>query len=78
MKSVFLLTVGKLKDKNLLELENDYLKRIKKPLLKIIECKAYSEDLDKEANGVLNKIQEISKDSSVDIFLLAEKVIVTV
>lgn len=72
MKEVYLLTVGKLKDKNLLALEEDYLKRIKNPKLKIIECKAYSEDLEKEAAGVLSKINDINKDSSSDIFLLAE------
>ena len=56
-----LITVGKLKDKNLEAIEHDYLKRINQPALKIIEVKASAESKDQEAQNVLKKIDSLSK-----------------
>ncbi len=56
-----LITVGKLKDKNLEAIEFDYLKRINQPSLKIIEVKASAESKDQEALNVLRKIESVSK-----------------
>lgn len=56
MKSSHLIVVGKLKNKNLTALEDDYLKRITNPKLSIHEVKARAEDKDSEAQAVLKKI----------------------
>ncbi len=60
MKSVHLIIVGKLKDKHLEAIENDYLKRIKNPRLEIHEVKAKAENKDLEAQVVLKKIASLS------------------
>ncbi len=58
-----LITVGKLKDKNLEAIENDYLKRIKNPKLNIHEVKAKAENKDLEAQVVLKKIADLAKNN---------------
>lgn len=60
MKSSHLIVVGKLKDKNLEAIEQDYLKRIKNPNLKIHEVKANAEDKEAEAEAVLKKANSLS------------------
>jgi len=70
MKRVHLLTIGKLKDKDLLNFEQQYLKRIKSFKLNITELKALAEDKDKEAELVISKIKNIS--SSAYSILLTE------
>lgn len=45
MSKLNLVVLGKLKDKSLANLEADFLKRIHKPALNIIELKAKSDDL---------------------------------
>ncbi len=71
-KTVHLITVGKLKDKNLEAIENSYLKRIKNPDLQIHEVKAKAENKDQEASVVLKKIKDISKDQTPFIICLSE------
>ncbi len=56
-----LIVVGKLKDKNLEAIENDYLKRIKNPKLIIHEVKAKAENKDLEAEIILKKALSLSK-----------------
>ena len=73
MKDLHLIVVGKLNDKNIAELESDYLKRLTTPKLSIHEVKAHSENLDKEAKEVIQKIEEISKDENPLIILMMEK-----
>lgn len=70
MKSLHLICVGKLKDKSLINIENDYLKRIKNPLLTIHEVKASATDMNTEGRAVLKKIESISSD--VFVILLTE------
>lgn len=70
MKSIHLIVVGKLKDKNIDVLESDYLKRIKNPPLKIHEVKSCEERLEDEALEVIKKIESLG---SGHIVLLAEK-----
>lgn len=60
-----LITVGKLKDKNLETIENDYLKRIAQPKLIIHEVKASAENKDAEALTVVKKIESIHKNAFV-------------
>ncbi len=60
MKSAHLIVVGKLKNKNLTALEDDYLKRITNPKLIIHEVKAKAEDKESEALAVLKKIESLS------------------
>jgi 23S rRNA (pseudouridine1915-N3)-methyltransferase len=60
MKEMILVTVGKLKDPRLESLEKDYLKRLKAPLLKIIEVKASAENPSLEAKEVLQRIHSLS------------------
>jgi len=69
MKDIHLIVVGKLKDKNLEALEEQYLKRIKSPNLHIHEVKSQRENLDLEANEVEKKLNDIGK---VYPILLAE------
>lgn len=73
MKEVHILSVGKLRDKNLLALENEYLKRIK--VFNVIhhELKTHEENLDLESLEVSKKISDIEKTGKAKIFLLAEK-----
>jgi 23S rRNA (pseudouridine1915-N3)-methyltransferase len=58
-KYVHLITVGKLKNKELEKIEMDYLKRINN--LKIHEVKAKAENKDLEGKVVISKIQELCK-----------------
>lgn len=72
MKEIHLIVVGKLADKNIQALEDEYLKRVKSPKLKIHEVKAGSENLDLEGAEVEKKINDISKGSKGHIVLLSE------
>ncbi len=60
MKDIHLIVIGKYKDKNLESLEDQYLKRISGPKLKIHELKSMRENLELEANEVLKKLTELS------------------
>ena len=51
-----LITVGKLKDKNLEAIEHTYLKRLRSPGIEIIELKANAENKDQEAALILKNI----------------------
>ncbi len=61
MKVHHLIVVGKNKDPFFSEKENDYLKQIKDPFLKVHEAKSFQEDLYKEGKEVLLKIEQLSK-----------------
>lgn len=71
-KSVHLIVVGKLKDRNLEQIEQSYHVRIKSPELIIHEVKAKAEDKIAEGQEVLKKIKEISKESSAHVIALCE------
>ena len=73
MKDLHLIVVGKLNDKNISELENDYLKRLTIPKLTIHEVRAHSEDLAREAREVEIKLDELEKSDKIFIVLLTEK-----
>lgn len=73
MKSLHLITVGKLKDKSYLSLESEYLKRLKDIQFNIHEVKSHEENLDREADEVLKKINQIEKSGKAKIILLTEK-----
>jgi 23S rRNA (pseudouridine1915-N3)-methyltransferase len=59
MKEVHLIVIGKYKDKNLESLEDQYLKRITSPKLKIHELKSLRENLELEANEVIKKLNDL-------------------
>lgn len=61
MKDLHLIVIGKLKDKNLLTLENDYLKRLSSPNLHIHECKSHQEDILQEIKELKNKAKQIEE-----------------
>lgn len=67
-----LLVVGKLSSKEIQKLEDDYLKRLKKPGLKIHELKAHAENLAKESTEIINKIKTLFKTGSPHIILMTE------
>lgn len=69
---IHLICVGKTKEKSILQLESDYLKRIKSPILKIYEVKSHSENLNLEAEEVLKKISHIEKNGKAFVNVLAE------
>ena len=60
MKDIHLIVIGKYKDKNLESLEEQYLKRITGPKLKIHELKSMRENLELEANEVLKKLNDLA------------------
>lgn len=72
MKEIHLLSVGKLKDKNLLELEKNYKKRITSFKFFIHELKTHEENLNLEAKEVLKKLTELQAKPENTI-LLEEK-----
>lgn len=73
MKTISLISVGKLKEKAYLQVESDYLKRLSTFKVKIFEEKSYKEDLELEAKGVLKRVQEIRSKGSASLFLFTEK-----
>jgi 23S rRNA (pseudouridine1915-N3)-methyltransferase len=73
MKDLHLIVVGKLAEKNIENLERDYLKRIVAPKFTIHEVKSHSENCALEAKEVLHKINEITKNDKAFIILLMEK-----
>ena len=73
MREIYLITVGKLKDTCFLEKERDYIKRLSFLGLIIKEVKSYKEDKDQEADEVLKKIKEISRDKQPYVILLSER-----
>lgn len=71
MSKVFLISVGKLKKgSEYLSLQETYLKRMKFPLIQLIETKQSGEDFKKESKEVINKINQLS--SRPYIFLTDE------
>lgn len=64
---MYLITVGKLKDKNLEAIEEQYLCRINSPKLNIIEVKAKAEKKELEGSEVLKKISSLSKNPVITI-----------
>ena len=73
MKDLHLITVGKLSDRSIESLENEYTKRLISPKLHIHEVKAHAENLTQEAKEVLAKIDDIARTENPFIVLLAEK-----
>jgi len=73
MKEFIIISVGKLKEKNILELERDYLLRIQNPTLKIVEVKSHAEDLLAEGKEVMKTLALLGKEGAVQPILLAEK-----
>ena len=71
MGQLYLICVGKLKNKNYREIESDFTKRMN-PSLQVIEVKSCAENPDKESEVVLKKISDLSKKSKAKIILLTE------
>jgi len=71
-KTVHLIVVGKLKDRELETIENSYLKRINNPLLKIHEVRARAENKNLEGQEVLKKVKDIAKDQAAYLIALCE------
>lgn len=72
MKKLHLIVVGKLKDKHIEKLEQDFAQRINSLELNIHELKASAEDKKSEGKLILKKIQDISKSGSPRIVALTE------
>lgn len=56
---ITILTVGKLRSKELLSIFQDFQKRIKKFSLKLIESKAFGDDIEKEQQEIQAKLKEL-------------------
>lgn len=67
-----LFVVGKLNNKEIEKLENDYLKRLQNPTLKIHELKSHSENLKKEASEIQAKLGSLYKNAKPYIILMTE------
>lgn len=72
MRDLHLITVGKLSDRNIEELEREYIKRFSSPRLYTHEVKSHAENLALEAKEVLAKIDDISKNENPYIVLMTE------
>ena len=73
MTDFHLICVGKVKDKNLTAIEEDYLKRLNLFKLKIHEVKSHDDNKKLEGDLVLKKIEEATKGKSAQIVTLEEK-----
>ncbi len=71
MAKAHLVLIGKLKDKNYIHLESDYIKRFNKLQFKIHECKSYQENVSHEMRELDNKIKTLSK-GPTKVFVLSE------
>lgn len=72
LKTIHIIAVGKNKDKNLLELEVDYLKRTKSFKVVIHEVKNFDDQKNLEAVEVLNAIKSLSL-KNLHLITLEEK-----
>lgn len=72
MRKISIITIGKLRDKNLIPLEKDFLKRINLFQVNVIELKAKSGDKVSEGQEILKKISELEKEGPVYPIALSE------
>ncbi len=73
MKDLHLIIVGKLKEQEFLNIEDDYKKRLTQFKLFIHEVKAHGDDTVAEGKEILALVQKLfGKSESASIFLLAE------
>lgn len=72
MKRVHLVVVGKLKDRNLEEIENSFTQRITSFDFRVHELKSSSEDRRSEGKVIIKKIQELKKTGSAHVAALSE------
>ena len=72
MKQLHLLCIGKCKDKQIIHLENEYLKRINFPSLKIHELKS-SDHCDKNDVIIIEKYSTLSHQTKSILVLLDER-----
>ena len=72
MKNITLLCVGKLKDKKLIDLEKDYIKRLKNISFSIIELKSFEENINLEQSEILKKIDLLKSQKSIFTVLITE------
>lgn len=71
MKKVYLLIVGQAKEKAFIQEEKEFIKRLKKFDLEVVELK-HAEDKEKNDQTVLNKISQLSS-GTPKIILLDER-----
>ncbi len=69
MKTVQIISIGKLRDTNIQSLESEYRKRLKDFKLVITELKAHGDSTQKEADEVLNKLNSMN---NFELILLSE------
>jgi 23S rRNA (pseudouridine1915-N3)-methyltransferase len=67
-----LIVIGKLKDQNFENIENEFLKRINKFDFKIHELKSSSENQQQEAELILKKLDDLTKKQSAKVYALTE------
>lgn len=72
MLKITLLTVGKLKNKEILALENSYLKRLKEIKLSIVELRPTGDNKEKECSDLDKKITELNEKQEAKVILLSE------
>ncbi len=71
-KQFHLITVGKLKDQHLEQIEKDYLKRINNPELVIHELKASAENKEAEGEAILKKVKDLAQTGGFHLILMTE------
>ena len=72
MKKLYLVTVGSVKDKNILEREKEFTKRINLFDLQLVSLKASGENKDKEGKEILNFLSLTGKKEKLYPVLLTE------
>lgn len=73
MKTIHLISVGKLKDKSYKKIEEDYFKRLSTFKVIIHEQRSHKENLNLEAKEVIYKINDLQRKVKLPIILLTEK-----
>lgn len=73
MTDFHLICVGKVKEKNLISIEEDYLKRLNLLKTKIHEVKSHDDNKKVEGDLVLKKIDEVTKGKAAYIVTMEEK-----
>ncbi len=73
MKEIILISIGRLRDRSILILEKEYFNRLNGIKIKIVELKSCSEDIDRESDLIIKKINDISTTKPPYIVLLTER-----
>ena len=73
MRKILIISVGKNKSKEFINLENEYLKRLPSNMLNLHEVKSHEENIQLEEKEIETKLKQISDLDHCNIILMTEK-----